>query len=343
MRAGRGERKGAVGRRPACGGQAGGSAHWEPVRGIVAAGLVALLGCGGAPGRSDRIEGGDRDARAELWFAGDVHLGAGGAGVLAPLAAAMTGAAGVINLEGPIDDRGREGVTREAGGIKLFNGTGTGAALRAAGIAAAGLANNHAGDAGPGGQATTAASLRAAGVQAFGGAAGVVTIERGGLRVALAGFDLGPGVPDDLRPRLAEARAMGDVLAVGFHTTGPPLYLPEPPLRAAAEMALEAGAAVVVAHGSHSLAGAELRGRAVVAWGLGNVVFACDCTDEREALALRVRLSRDGVEDAALVPIDAGLRGAPAAPAADPDPVLDLLQALGVPGRRGVDRLDLVP
>lgn len=312
------------------------------MRGIVAAGLSALMACGAAPVSSDMSERTD-DGAAELWFAGDVHFGIAANAALGPLAAAMTGADGVINLEGPIDARAEAGWVRAGGAIRLYNGPGTSAALRAAGVAAAGVANNHAADAGPEGQAATAAALRAEGIEAFGGAAGVAVLSRGGLRVALAGFDLTDGVPPDLRAQLHEARAAGDVLAVSFHTTGPPLYLPEPPLRAAADLALEAGAAVVVAHGSHSLAGAEVRGRAVVAWGLGNAVFSCDCTDEREGLVLRVRLGKAGVEAAALLPIDAGLMGEAARPAADPGPVLDLLAALDAAGRRAGDRWVLLP
>lgn len=300
--------------------------------------LLVLVACGRTPAPAAA------PAPAELWFGGDVHLGAGGPETLAPLAAAMAPAAGIVNLEGPIDPRGAGGgAVREAGAIRLFNGPGAARALAAVGVAAAGLANNHAQDAGPEGQDRTARSLRAVGVAPFGGAAGVAVVERGGLKIALAGFDLGAAAPAGLAAALAEARAAGDVLAVSFHTTGPPLYLPEPPLREAAELALASGASVVVAHGSHAIAGAERRGAAVVAWGLGNVAFACDCTDEREALALRVRLGRGGVEAAALVPIDAGLRGAPAHPAAEPGALLDLLAALGVEGQRSADRLELVP
>lgn len=302
-----------------------------------------------AAARGAEVAGAEAGARgaevaaAELWFGGDVHLGARGPEALAPIAAVMGQAAGVVNLEGPIDPRGADGgVVREAGAIRLFNGPVAAAALATSGVAAAGVVNNHDADAGPEGQVHTAMSLRAAGVAAFGGAAGVAMIERGGLRIALAGFDLSGGAPAGLAAALAQARGAGDVLAVGFHTSGPPLYLPEPPLREAAELALAAGASVVVAHGSHALAGAEWRGGAVIAWGLGNVTFACDCTDEREALALRVRLGRAGVEAAVLVPIDAGLGGAAAGPAADPSAVLDLLGALGVRGRRGADRIELV-
>lgn len=302
--------------------------------------VLACAGCGPGDVPSDRVQ-----ARpgVELWLVGDVHLGAGGAELLRPLAAAMSPALGVVNLEGPIDPRGAAGAVREPGSLRLFNGPGAAAALAASGVVAAGLANNHAGDAGPEGQGATAMALQSAGVLAFGGAAGPAVLERGGLRVALTSFEVGDEAPAGLAAELAAARGGADVLVVSLHTQGPPLYLPAPGLRRAAEQALAAGASVVVAHGTHSLAGAERRGPAVVAWGLGNAAFACDCTDEREGLALRVRLGPGGVEAAALVPIDAGLRGEAARPAAEPGAVLDLLAAIGVVGVRGPDRLDLAP
>lgn len=320
------------------GADAGGRAcDIPPVRRIVAV-VAALLACGCSPGSSDSKSG----PRAELWFGGDVHLGPGGKRALAPLAAAMRPAGGIVNLEGPIDPRGEpDGVIREPGAIRLFNGPGAAKELAEARILAATIANNHADDAGPEGQAETARALLRAGVSPFGGRAQVAVVQHGGLQIALSGHDLGAGVPPGLAKELEVTRQSGDVLVVSFHTAGPPLYLPEPPLREAAEIALAAGATVVVAHGSHTLAGAERRGRAVVAWGLGNVAFGCDCTDEREAVVLRVRLGKAGVETAELVPIDAGLQGAQARPAGDPAPVLDLLAALGVSGTRRADRIEL--
>lgn len=304
----------------------------------IAAALAALLACGRPHDPSDSKPAG----RAELWFGGDVHLGPGGKRALAPLAAAMRPAAGIVNLEGPIDPRGEQGgALREGETIRLFNGPAAAKELAEARILAASIANNHAGDAGPEGPAETARTLLRAGVSPFGGSAKVAVIERGGLQIALAGYDLGAGVPPGLASELKLTRLSGDALVVSFHTTGPPLYLPEPPLREAADIALAAGATVVVAHGSHTLAGAERRGDAVVAWGLGNVAFDCDCTDEREAVVLRVELDKSGVSSASLVPIDAGLHGAQARVAADPGPVLDLLAALGVQGTRRADRLDL--
>ena len=227
--------------------------------------------------------------------------------------------------------------------LRLLHSAAALAELRVAGVAVAGIANNHAGDAGAAGGAATMRALAAVGVQPTGGPAGAALMTLGSLRVVVTAHDLETGVPPTLRDELAAARRRGDVLVATFHVTGPPTYLPRPELIEAVTIALEAGATVVAAHGTHELARVERRGRAVIAWGLGNLAFACACTDEDSGALLEVALGPDGAGDAAIIPIDAGLvAGAtrpladPARPATDPvrlaaDPALtfELLEALG--------------
>jgi hypothetical protein len=249
------------------------------------------------------LVGGTKRGRTELWIGGDVELGDGHAR-FEGLDRVLDGAAGMVNLEGPVGSRG---------GL-VWNAPQGLASLRAAGVRVAGIANNHALDRGAEGLAATRAALDAA---------GILTADRARLDgVTITAHDLGEGLPDHLAAELA-----GAVVAT-FHVTGPPSYLPRPPLREAVDLALAAGALVVAAHGSHALGPIERRGRAVIAWGLGNLIFDCDCTREIDGAILRVSI--DGGEVAArVVPIDAGLRGAPARPAHDPGLILDLFEALG--------------
>jgi poly-gamma-glutamate synthesis protein (capsule biosynthesis protein) len=86
---------------------------------------------------------------------------------------------------------------------------------------------------------------------------------------------------------------------------------------------------VIAAHGTHELARVERRGRAVIAWGLGNLAFACACTDEPSGALLDVTLGPDGAGEAAVIPIDAGLGGTAARAAGDPALTFELLEALG--------------
>ena len=119
------------------------------------------------------------------------------------------------------------------------------------------------------------------------------------------------------------------MLVATFHVTGPPTYLPRPELVDAVATALDAGASVIAAHGTHELARVERRGPAVVAWGLGNLAFACACTDEQSGALLEIALGPGGAGEAVIIPIDAGLTGGAAHAAADPALTFELLEALG--------------
>lgn len=247
----------------------------------------------------------------------------------------MSGTPGIVNLEGPVgtsdvgDGDAREGDRARTPPIRLLQAPRALGELRAAGVVVAGIANNHARDAGPDGAAATMRALSSVGVEPAGGAAGPSIITLGGLRVAVTAHDLEVGVPAALREDLIAARRRGDVLIATFHVTGPPTYLPRPELLEAVAIALEAGAAVIAAHGTHELARVERRGRAVIAWGLGNLAFACACTDETSGALLEVALGKEGAGEASIIPIDAGLEGAAARASGDPGLAFDLLEALG--------------
>jgi poly-gamma-glutamate capsule biosynthesis protein CapA/YwtB (metallophosphatase superfamily) len=242
------------------------------------------------------------------------------------LAPSLRGIAGVVNLEGPVAP------SQPAGeGLKLFNAPGALSELHSLGVIAVGIANNHAHDTGEQGPTQTLRAVTDAGFHAAGGPAGPALLEVNGLKIAVSAHDLEHGVPRELSRELAEARVHADRLVATFHVTGPASYLPTKELRAAVEVALAAGADVVIAHGSHMLGPLERRGRAVIAWGLGNVVFACDCTDESDALLLELSFTSDRTL-AWAVPIDAGLRGGPAQLSSDSKGTFDLLVGLGSKG-----------
>lgn len=265
-----------------------------------------------------------RSSRPTVWVGGDLQLGDGTASALAPLAPLLAGATGLVNLEGPVGATPAGGLAR-----RLANGPAAPAGLKSAGIRVAGIANDHADDAGPEGRRQTRDALARAGVLAAGLDAGPAVLDVAGTRVVVTQHDLTHGVPADLALDLKAARAKGDLLIAMFHVTGPSLYLPRPELREAAEVALAAGAKVVAAHGTHALGPVERRGDAVIAWGLGNLAFGCDCTDEEDGLVLLVTLDGAKVADVGLLPIAAGLQGRPAKAAEKPGQLFDLLEAIG--------------
>ena len=207
--------------------------------------LLVLTAC--AWPSSDRPAGGSASPRpgegsAQLLFAGDVMLGRGVAragaadpssllaGVRSVVAAADLA---VANLESPLTDLPHD---PELGPNVLEAPPSSGELLASAGFDAMGIANNHAGDAGPSTVADTMAALRTAGVTPVGGgdvedAFAPVIVSAAGLRVALLAFDAtgqgpraGPsssGVAwwDEtlVHEAVVRARADADVVAVGIH------------------------------------------------------------------------------------------------------------------------------
>lgn len=260
---------------------------------------------------------------AKFWVGGDVNLGAGGEKVFAQVASSLQGAPGFVNLEGPVvaaDARSR---------LKVFNTPEGLRTLQSLGVRAASIANNHAQDAGVQAPGRTIDALRAVEIAPAGLSAGAAVAVIGGKRVVFTSHDLGNGLPASLREDLSAARASGDLLVATFHVSGTPAEKPSALLRNAAGIALAAGARVIAAHGSHRIGPVERRGDAVIAWGLGNFAFACDCTRERAGMILEVSVEADGRLRAAIIPIRAGIRGGAVALESKPDAFYAKLNRLG--------------
>lgn len=297
--------------------------------------LVALLaGCGRPPAPPPVVT---QVKPVEFWFGGDVHLGRGGKNVLSKLKPLVGDALGVVNLEGAVAEK-----AADPSKLSLLNSPAALAELSSLNIRVVGIANNHAGDAGPDGATRTAEAVRAAKFLPAGGPANAAVLKIEGMTFVFTAHDLTDGVPPGLETDLTAARARGDVLISMFHVTGPTSYLPRPELKTAAETARRAGAALIVAHGTHVVGPVERRGASIIAWGLGNVAFACDCTKEDEAILLRVRFEGEKTVGAEVIPISAGLNGAPTAPASDSKGMFDLLEAIGSKGlaRNGQLKVD---
>ncbi|MFT3840953.1 MAG: CapA family protein [Myxococcaceae bacterium] len=254
-----------------------------------------------------------------FWLAGDLNLGPNGGPERISAVSSQLHGAGIVNLEGPVGDPAR-GSSKE----RLINGPNACAALFDAGVRVAQVVNNHAMDLQSPGVEQTLLELKSAGLLAS--SETPVFYDAGTFTLAVQSFDLTSGVPYDFLKRLSPVRP----LFLTLHVTAEPLLLPEPELEATTELALDAGVTLIAAQGTHSLAPLKWRGGALVAYGLGNLAFDCDCTDEEDGLALEVQLTPDGgLEDAWAVPVKAGLKGQPAALAADPAFTWQVLQNIG--------------
>jgi hypothetical protein len=222
------------------------------------------------------------------------------------------------NLEGPLADSGTSGKCARSrpGHCYAFRSpTRYARYLAAAGFGVMGLANNHAGDFGPAGRASTRRALDAAGIAHAGEPGDVARLLVKGRRLAVVAFAFSDATLDlrDLagaRRVVAALAAENDLVVVSFHGGAEgAAYQHVPPgdeeflgedrgdLRAFARAVVDAGACLVLGHGPHVVRGMEVyRGR-LVAYSLGN--FATFGSFNLSgpnglSLVLQVRLGPDG-------------------------------------------------
>jgi poly-gamma-glutamate capsule biosynthesis protein CapA/YwtB (metallophosphatase superfamily) len=109
------------------------------------------------------------------------------------------------------------------------------------------------------------------------------------------------------------------VVLVSLHWGHTGSLLPAAAQRRLGARLIDAGATAVLGHGPHTLQGVERRGRGIIAYSLGNLAFACRCTEVADAYVVRFVVDAHGRAGGVRVrPIVAGLRR-PAAPASDPE------------------------
>ena len=226
-----------------------------------------------------------------------------GAGILAAFTPVLQGADLAFgNLEGPMLEGG---VSTKCGAPKAGSDDASGKAncfafrvptrygryLKDAGFRVMSLANNHAGDFGDEGRASTRAVLDGLGIQYAGSDRerfASTVVEMKGKKIGFIGFahnNLVPNVND-----VATARAMVgrlkkkvDLVVVSFHgggegvghqhvPYGTEMFLGEPrgDLRVFTHAVIDAGADLVLGHGPHVMRGMEIYKDHLIAYSMGN-------------------------------------------------------------------------
>lgn len=207
-------------------------------------------------------------------------------------------------------------------------------ALRESGVDVVNLANNHALDFGPEALAETIAGARAAGLAVVGAgddtgeAYAPAVVQLGGTSVAVVGLtrvmpvvewaagSRRPGLASaydvDAAARAVRAAArLADHVVVTIHWGAEGEACPVAHQHELAEALVDAGADVLAGHHAHRLQGIEQRGGALVAYGLGNLVFYGTSESARTTGLLRVTVGDAGAHDAVLVPARIDAEGSP--------------------------------
>ncbi|MEJ3744231.1 CapA family protein [Actinomycetes bacterium KLBMP 9797] len=253
-----------------------------------------------------------------LAFGGDVHFTGRTARLLGdpatafgPIAPALSGAdLALVNLETAVTARGRPEPKR----YHFRAPASAYAALRAAGIDAASLANNHALDYGQVGLLDTLDSAKRTGFPVFGAGRDVDSAYRPwvtevrGTRIAVLGFSQiralasswaartdRPGIAMawDVRravAAVAAARRAADLVVVFNHWGVEGDECPSPDQKRFADRLAAAGADIIVGTHAHVLQGAGWLRQSYVAYGLGNFLwYGSSASTETGVLRLTVR------------------------------------------------------
>ncbi len=197
------------------------------------------------------------------------------------------------NLEGPIVDSGTSAKCRP-GSTQCFAfrmPSRYGKFLKEAGFDVMGVANNHAGDFGFEGRASTQKVLSEQGIKFAGSLdppATTAFLESKGKRVAVIGFGHNSGMPsvNDLgraRQLVLDAKRKADIVIVSFHggaegtdrqhvPNSSEIFLGENRgnLPAFTHAVIDAGADLVLGHGPHVMRGMELYKGRLIVYSMGN-------------------------------------------------------------------------
>jgi len=234
----------------------------------------------------------------------------------------------VANLECVISDQGEPWRSKL---IHLRTPLGAAESLVAGGIDVVSVANNHALDFGAAAFQDTLARLDDHGIAYAGGGADeaaahtALVIEENGLRIAFLGYVMpfssrttfntrewqaGPnqpgvaiGTPEAVRRDVALARATVDVVVVMVHGGVEYRRSPRASQREFATAAIDAGASLVLGHHPHVLQGYMRRGSTLVAFSLGNFLFARFDGAANDSAILDVTLTPAGVTSLDWIPV----------------------------------------
>ncbi len=190
---------------------------------------------------------------------------------------------------------------------------------RNSGIDVLNLANNHVGDYGPEATVDTVRGVERHGMKAVGAgpslqrALAPQVVKRLGLKVAFVGFSeiapiefaAAPGhpgtawaSPDHVAAAVQAARRKADIVIATFHWGIEKQTLETARQRELADLAVRNGAQVVIGAHPHTLQPVRRQGGAIVAYSLGNFVFAAQSPETTTTGILELGLTAEGVSRA---------------------------------------------
>jgi len=257
----------------------------------------------------------------------------GGAAPLAKVASVLKDAdITIANLESPLSRRGTK--VKGKPDHLIFEAPPEAIdSLTTAGIDIVAMANNHMMDYGAPAMEDTLRTLDAVGILHAGGGMNKADawkpaiIERGGRKVAYLSFTqripsyflptaTTPGIASGndmgaVQSAIRAAKAKADYVIVAFHWGVEQSFEANAQQVRDGRAAVDAGADMVLSHHPHVMQGIEFYKGRLIAYSLGNFLFAYKTTEGRKSFILKATLGPDGVSDVTAIPVYMGQWGRP--------------------------------
>lgn len=197
--------------------------------------------------------------------------------------------------------------------------------LTAGGFDAVSLANNHIMDFGPEALADTMTILAERGIKYAGAGKNLAEarvpaiLESKGLKIAFLAYNntfplefnatdtragTARGEWENIREDVKKAVALADLVIVSFHWSGEGVKTPRDYQQQFGRLCIDSGAHLVFGHHPHVSQGLEVYKHGLIAYSLGNFVFASYSTRVRESLLLVVKMDTAGLKEAYIYPIN---------------------------------------
>lgn len=197
--------------------------------------------------------------------------------------------------------------------------------LKAGNINVVSLANNHIMDYGPEALAETITLLEQHNIAYTGAGPNLAAartpalLEKNGIKVAFLAYNntfplefnatatragTAPGDSRYVRADVQKARQLADIVVVSFHWSSELLKERKSYQADLAKVAINAGAHLVVGHHPHVIQGVEVYKNGLIAYSLGNFIFASYSRRVQDGLILQVRFTPSGLKEAAFFPIN---------------------------------------
>jgi poly-gamma-glutamate synthesis protein (capsule biosynthesis protein) len=193
------------------------------------------------------------------------------------------------------------------------------------GINVVSLANNHIMDYGPEALFETIELLEKHKIHYTGAGSNLATartptiIEKKGIKVAFLAYNntyplefnatstqpgTAPGNTSYITSDVKRACSLADLVIVSFHWSAELLKERKPYQANLAKVAIDAGAHLVVGHHPHVIQGVEKYKHGLIAYSLGNFIFASYSNTVQDALLMQVRLTPSGLKSATFYPLN---------------------------------------